>query len=235
MDRVIFFVDGFNLYHSLISCSKEDPNHQNYKWLDLKKYLIQFLDPKKEILAGIYYFSAFYPWSSSHPLMKDLNKEIRHRIFKQAIESTGVKTFFGKFFKHYIHCPYFKENKCSLIKIIRNKICSSCPGKYEKPEEKQTDVDLGVTMLKLAVKNEYDTATLVSGDTDFIPAIKAIKELCPNKKIGVLFPFKRSNRHFLKFVDFQRKTNLEHVINSKFPNTIILANGTRLSCPPEWI
>ena len=65
MDRVIFFVDGFNLYHSLISCSKEDPNHQNYKWLDLKKYLIQFLDPKKEILVGIYYFSAFLPMISS--------------------------------------------------------------------------------------------------------------------------------------------------------------------------
>lgn len=215
MDRVVFFVDGFNLYYSLIAASKEDPAQGNYRWFDLKKYLLQFLDPIKEQHEAIYYFSAYYPWKTSQILIKDPAKESRHRLFVKVIEASGVITVFGAFHKHSVACP----------------ICQSI---FNRPEEKRTDVNIGVTMLKMAVQNKYDTAILVSGDTDFIPAIEAIKEIYPQKKVGVIFPFNRANRHFYGIVDFLRKTKLVQVTSCRLPNTITLTDGTKINCPTKW-
>ena len=47
-------------------------------------------------------------------------------------------------------------------------------GKYH---EKGVDVQLAVDLLVGAYENSYDTAILLSSDTDLIPAIKKVKEL----------------------------------------------------------
>ena len=41
---------------------------------------------------------------------------------------------------------------------------------------KEDDIHLAVNMVKLAYKNIYDKAILISSDGDFVPAIKAVKE-----------------------------------------------------------
>ncbi len=50
--------------------------------------------------------------------------------------------------------------------------------------EKGADVALVTDMLKLAYNDAYDTAILVSGDTDFVEAIRAVKER--GKKVEVV-------------------------------------------------
>ena len=50
-----------------------------------------------------------------------------------------------------------------------------------KPREKGTDVKIAADLIIGAVDNLYDTAILVSSDTDLIPAIKYIKY--KNKKL----------------------------------------------------
>ena len=50
-------------------------------------------------------------------------------------------------------------------------------------EAKRTDVALAVDMVFSAVQNEFDTAILVSGDVDYIPAIEKLKGL--SKRIEV--------------------------------------------------
>ena len=43
--------------------------------------------------------------------------------------------------------------------------------------EKGIDVKIAVDMITLALKDVYDTAILVSGDSDFVPVINQLKEL----------------------------------------------------------
>lgn len=45
---------------------------------------------------------------------------------------------------------------------------------------KEDDIHLAVDMVKLAYNNAYDTAILVSSDGDFVPAVKAVKEVGKN-------------------------------------------------------
>jgi uncharacterized LabA/DUF88 family protein len=43
--------------------------------------------------------------------------------------------------------------------------------------EKKIDIKIAIDIISLAYENAYDTAVLVSGDGDFIPVVKKVKEL----------------------------------------------------------
>lgn len=53
MNRVMVFVDGFNLYHAFDS----SPEYHKYKWLDLSKLATCYVGAKDRI-ESIYYFTA---------------------------------------------------------------------------------------------------------------------------------------------------------------------------------
>jgi uncharacterized LabA/DUF88 family protein len=55
-------------------------------------------------------------------------------------------------------------------------------------EEKETDVNIAISMIKDAAQDVYDTAILVSGDTDLRPVVATVKQLRPNKRIVVAVP-----------------------------------------------
>ena len=57
MDKVIFFVDGFNLYHAL-----DNKRFYRYKWLDLSSLAQKFIT-KKDKIEEIYYFTALATWA----------------------------------------------------------------------------------------------------------------------------------------------------------------------------
>ena len=43
-------------------------------------------------------------------------------------------------------------------------------------EQKEVDVSMACTMLRHAIRDDFDTAIVVSGDRDFVPAIKMVQE-----------------------------------------------------------
>lgn len=57
-----------------------------------------------------------------------------------------------------------------------------------KIEEKQTDVNLALTMYRDACKGLFDRVVLVSNDSDAAPALKALKEDFPGVMRGVVIP-----------------------------------------------
>lgn len=44
-------------------------------------------------------------------------------------------------------------------------------------DEKKVDISIAVDIISLAYENGYDTAVLVSGDGDFVPVVKKLKEI----------------------------------------------------------
>lgn len=74
-----------------------------------------------------------------------------------------------RFFEKLKNIPDFEVVVCRMQKGKQNgKIIYSV---------KEDDINIAVDMLKLAYSNAYDTAILVSSDGDFVPAIKAVKEI----------------------------------------------------------
>jgi uncharacterized LabA/DUF88 family protein len=75
------------------------------------------------------------------------------------------------------------------VKVSFNKITD------REISEKKIDIRIAIDMVSLAYEDGYDTAILVSGDGDFVPVIKKLKEL--NKKIE-LWAFRYSLANTLK-------------------------------------
>ncbi|MFX0059904.1 MAG: NYN domain-containing protein [Candidatus Hodarchaeota archaeon] len=61
--------------------------------------------------------------------------------------------------------------------------------------EKKIDIRIAIDIISLAYENAYDTAVLISGDGDFVPVVKKVKDLDKNMEI---WAFKYSLANSLK-------------------------------------
>ena len=203
MSRIIFLIDGFNLYHAL-DYRRE---YHKYKWVNLAKLSQCFVTHKKDSLEGVYYFTTLATW--------DPGKVARHRLFITAQETEGVKVVYGEFKR-------------------KDRFCPLCRKHFRAVEEKQTDVNIAIYLFRLAVSDSYDKAIIISGDTDLTPAVKAVQATFPTKQIGVVLPIGRASEDFKQTADFHYKMKEKHLMTSRFDDTVILADGSRLICPPNW-
>ena len=203
MSRIIFLIDGFNLYHAL-DYRRE---YRKYKWVNLAKLSQCFVTDKKDSLEAVYYFTTLATW--------DPGKVARHRLFIKAQEAQGVNVVYGEFKRKDRYCPL-------------------CRNHFRTVEEKQTDVNIAIYLFRLAVSDSYDKAIIISGDTDLTPAVKAVQATFPTKQIGVVLPIGRASEDFKQTADFHYKMKEKHLMTSRFDDTVILADGSRLICPPNW-
>jgi uncharacterized LabA/DUF88 family protein len=164
--RVSAFIDGFNLYHAIDDLGRDD-----LKWINLRKLMQQFTEPKVHQLGHVYYFSAYCDWNRE--------KRSRHMAFVRALRHFDVEPIMGN----------FKSNKQE---------CHECGHEWEGHEEKQTDVNLAISLIQEAHRNTYDRAFVVTSDSDFVPALKLLNEFFPEKSIKVICPPER--RHSKELV-----------------------------------
>jgi len=160
VNRVFAYIDGYNLYHGL-----KDKQWKKYLWLDIPALLSSLI---KDIgtLQKVFYFSS--------PSYKQAS-ENRRRIYLKALEVTcrNMGIWFykkdGRFRPNTIRCY-----SCNDIAK-----CDSCKEILEFYHEKETDVNIAVQMLLNANNDDFDTALLVTEDSDQVGTIKAIRKICP--------------------------------------------------------
>lgn len=92
LSRVIAFIDGFNLYHSI-----NDLRIPHLKWVNLWQLAEAFVRPKSQKLVRVYYFSAYAHWMPA--------KEKRHRTYVRALEAVEVTPIMASFKDKDRKCP----------------------------------------------------------------------------------------------------------------------------------
>ena len=109
--------------------------------------------------------------------------------------------------------------------------------RFRIPEEKQTDVAIGVHMLDDAYRDRCDRLIVVSGDSDLIPAVKMVKRRFGTKMVHVYVPARDPRRGAAKELraeaDNDRTLPNELVTRCQFPDEIETPTGV-ISKPPEW-
>lgn len=176
--KVIIYVDGFNLYfgireEAIRKGSKDapDPKWYRYMWLDIQAVGTRMLTSRQELVA-IKYFTA--------PIIGRKGKQERQNAFLDALRTLPrVEIIFGRFE------PDRKE-------------CDRCGHPAYHPQEKKTDVNIATHLICDAYENRYDTAIIITGDSDLVPALQAAKKLRPEKRFIVAFP---PNRYSKEMVD----------------------------------
>ncbi|HSX11141.1 MAG TPA: NYN domain-containing protein [Chlamydiales bacterium] len=91
--RVISFIDGFNLYHAISTLRRPE-----LKWTDLRALSKVFLKSYSEELVGVYYFSAYAEHIAEA-------KQKCQRDYIKALELKAVKPILGHFKKKNRKCP----------------------------------------------------------------------------------------------------------------------------------
>lgn len=172
-NRVLVLIDGFNYYHKL----KDYQNkfNQCVKWLNYKSLIDSWLkddDDKKNI--EIFYFTAIANWRGAFSVKK-------HKTYIKALESTGIKPVYGEFKKK-------KINRCADYEKCTNCKCNPEKKKLNRHEEKNSDVNLAITLIKNSMLKTFDKCFILSADNDYASAIKMALELNPNIKIIIQPP-----------------------------------------------
>lgn len=97
--RIICFIDGFNLYHAINRLKTP-----HLKWLNLWSLSSVFIRPKSQKLVDVIYFSAYADWL---PQSKK-----RHTQYVKALVSSKVSTVLGKFKQKDRKCPKCHHKWC---------------------------------------------------------------------------------------------------------------------------
>jgi uncharacterized LabA/DUF88 family protein len=177
-------------------------------WLDLID-LTSNLIRKQEILNRVKYFTTLPKGPKS--------KIDRHKTWLKLLQNLShpIEIYTGRFNKE-------------------TTICRNCGKEMSKWREKRTDVNIAVNLICDAFSNEFEVAYIISGDSDFVPAIQAIKNNFPEKKIKIFFPPRRAYAELVRIADFSKQIAISRLTKYVLPDEVILKDGTRLIKPVNW-
>ncbi len=206
--RTIVYVDGFNFYYG---CVRGTP----WKWLNLQSFFQSLLDPAKNDIQRIKYFTA-----RVQPTPGDPNVNVRQDSYFRALAVACPLVEF-----HYGH---FLRHKVRLERV------TPPPPTVEvwKNEEKGSDVNLAVSMLDDCWRNRYDCAVVVSNDSDLALALSLVR--AKGKTIGLVTPgapTRKPSAELRKHSSFSRLIRKHHLLTNQLPDPI---PGTTISKPPRW-
>jgi uncharacterized LabA/DUF88 family protein len=203
MDRVVAYIDGFNLYYGL----KAD-HGRKYLWLDLEALAEGLLLPSQKLRA-VNYFTA--------RLRDDPAGGRRQSTYLDALAS---------------HCGKVRRIEGRFQE--KHRTCANCGARWIGYEEKETDVNISAALIEDAVRDRYDTALLISGDTDLRPAIASVLRLRPKKRIFVAFPPRRFSARLVQVVHSYTRIGSDKLRNSQLPAQVVTAGGIVLDRPAYW-
>ena len=205
MQQVIVYVDGFNLYYGLRSA-----NWRRYYWLNLR-LLAENLLGRGQSLAAVRYFSAHI-----QPERDDPDKPVRQQTYLEALATLpGL----------HVHHGYF------LHKV---RSCPECGAQWKTYEEKMTDVNIAVELLGDASDGAFDTAIIISADSDLAGPISTVRQRFPEKRTVVAFPPRRASKHLSSIASASFTIGRKILSDSQFPDEVTTESGYTLVRPANW-
>ena len=205
MARVHVYIDGFNLYYG---CLKRTP----YKWLNLAQLGTRML-PNDDIRHIAYYTArvSARPHNPSAPA----DQQAYLRALRTA---PNLSITYGHFLTHSVPMTLSGVTPPKRVWV-------------DKTEEKGSDVNLGVHLVRDAFKKEFETAVLVTNDSDLAEPVRIVREL--GYSVGILNPHEHHSAVLKQHATFVKRIRQADLIASQFPETMMDAKGP-FRKPASW-
>lgn len=153
----------------------KDGYQRKYLWLDLEQ-MCRSLLLSGQTLTRVNYFTA---------AVRDRPDSLRRQQkFWNALD---------------VQCPLVHVHAGRFQKKRLN--CRACGATWTSYEEKETDVGIAVALVEDASQHAFDTALIVSADSDLCPAVRAVRRLHPTSTVVAAFPPKRTSGDLSSVVD----------------------------------
>lgn len=175
-------------------------------WLNVHLMIGNILSEDQKLITTKYFTTR---------VSKPEGKRLRQQKFLEALGTIPeIMFFYGKYIPDKIECRH-----CGHI--------------YTTYHEKMTDVNIAVEMLIDAMQNKFDTAVLVSGDSDLVNLVHRVKDLF-GKQVVIVFPPKRKPRNLRKAANVIVDIDAQLLSKSLFADEIKKLDGYILKRPNEW-
>lgn len=206
--RAIVYVDGFNLYFRRL---KDTP----YKWLDLQA-LSGLLLPNFDI-QRVRYFTARVVARRNDPQQVQ-----RQQAYLGALRAIGVNEHFG----NYLSRPKMRPTVESIKKGHPQFV------EIMNEEEKGSDVNLAAYLLRDGYKDLYDTAMVVSNDSDLRTPIRMVmRELHKEVIVAITDPTVRKSA--LPASSY-RRIRAGALAVAQLPQSVTDQTGKTFTKPAGW-
>lgn len=141
--------------------SIDDLQKPYLKWLSLTKLAQRLTKPFGAEVVEVVFCTAYFPG--------DFGKKKRHEAYVRALSAEGVKVIVGHTTKE-------------------DRDCKKCGYGWVQPREKETDINVALSLFEAAMSDRIDIAFLISADTDQAATLRFMKKLLPAKQTIVLTP-----------------------------------------------
>jgi hypothetical protein len=212
--RTMVYIDGHNLYNSIRRMYQSeytpyDPERwREVLWLDISKLAQSFLNPTQE-LVQVKYFTA--------RVKKPKSKVKRQSNYLDVLYSLPRTTI--------IEGKYHDDNPVT---------CHHCDQVFFVSKEKQTDVNLATELLVDAIEDYFDTAYLVTADSDYKAPLDYIRRKYPEKRICMEFVETNFSGALKNLTYRPYIINRERLLMCQLPEIVTLSSGYKVIRPDKW-
>ncbi|HCF05835.1 MAG: hypothetical protein JG774_1021 [Desulfomicrobiaceae bacterium] len=205
MSRVIAYIDGFNLYFGLKS-----KGWKRHYWLDVVGLSRSLLKPG-QTLQAVHYFTARIRLAGNN--YADMQ---RQADYLDALATSPLLTIqFG----HY---------------LPKGRQCCRCGNTWTDYEEKMTDVNIAVQLLADAFDDRFDTALLISADSDLTTPVQQVRARFPAKRVIVAQPPGRNSVQLAAAATAAFTISETKVRQNQLPAAVTTASGYVINRPEHW-
>jgi len=229
--KTIFYIDGFNFYHARLR------NNRQYRWLNVYELakIIAAKDDANSTVDRVNFYTAYVSGKIDH------NAVGKQQAYLAALRSTAaVEIHSGNFI--------ISNRWVKLVHPPRSK-----PDGYQwqaphpefvfvaTPQEKGTDVKLGVHLVRDAFQNKFDVAYVLTNDTDLVEPVRIVTEEL-GKKVVVVAPVKPQHASkpvpapsLVKVATSVAYIDDADLVAAQFPDTVERGKMKPLTKPVDWI
>lgn len=209
--RVNVYVDGFNLYYGAV---KGTP----FRWLDLRRLSQRILKAESQI-NRIRYFTALVDGRDDPATPR------RQQTYLRALGTIpNLTVHYGSFVTHPKTLPLVAGG--GMARVLRT-------------DEKGSDVNLASHLLLDAFDGDFETALIVSNDSDLAFPIRAVRKRL-GLTVGVACPVARNSRPsrlLVEAADFRfhlTRKRRRLLRDSQFPERLVDSVGKEILKPANW-
>lgn len=178
------------------------------RWLDLHGMCTSLLRPPQR-LELVRYFTTRVRGSS--------DAAINQATYIDALSARGgVEIDFGHF-------------------LLKSATCRRCGAVDQKHEEKKTDVNIAVRLLEDAYDDRFDTAMVISGDSDLVPPVESVRNRFPHKRVVVAAPPKRWSAQLKQAANAALRISDLTIQSNRLPDPVVTSSGVELRAPTGWL
>jgi uncharacterized LabA/DUF88 family protein len=212
--RSIIYIDGFNFYYGMLI------DRPDLKWINYQR-LAELLRPDDDIVH-VRLFTA----------MVDKKKAVSEKRDRQQRLWAALKTqpkitlTEGKF---------AQRDRTCLVPT-----CHNPERKFTALEEKQTDVNIALQIVRDVQTLVPDIVVIMSGDIDLLPALDVIMSIDKKVKPVIYIPVHeeilkyRRKDEFMRYSEAVKPIPEKYLRQAQFPAQVPLANGHSVERPLEW-